>query len=151
MSKQDKLFDRQSIRSALTVWDDLKELGQHPLAQLRIVQSQREVSGYSDTLPGHGLAMRKVLGDAIESLKPVEQKLTNLKPRERAYFILTQEYIEGRNLGYIADCFPISKDTLRRDRRTALDRLGNKLHELEQRHKQKPPPPPPPAPRPPMP
>ena len=49
--KQEELFSRKSIHTALKAWGSTKKLGQHPLAQLKMVEAQRQAGSYAATNP----------------------------------------------------------------------------------------------------
>lgn len=72
LSDQDiiSLTNGESIRKALRVFDKTEELGRNPLAKLSIVRVRCQKSGYGDTPKGRGLALRDVLNEAIETIRP---------------------------------------------------------------------------------
>ncbi|MGB0386290.1 MAG: NB-ARC domain-containing protein [Ardenticatenaceae bacterium] len=130
--KLDDLINRKSVHRALKAWKDLNKVGQPPLAQLKIVASQRKAAAYADTPLGHGQALREVLKEAIETLKPSETKPENLTKRWRPYFLLTERFIDGRSPGYIQGYLAIGQGTYYIEQRRGLDRVADTLRVWEE-------------------
>ncbi len=63
-------LSRRTVASALRAWRDLPKLGEHPLARLDVVAYYHQLAGYRDGTGGYGLALRQVLRDTIELLRP---------------------------------------------------------------------------------
>ncbi|MGB0388552.1 MAG: NB-ARC domain-containing protein, partial [Ardenticatenaceae bacterium] len=126
------LFGRESIKSVLRVWHDSKKLGGHALARLKVVESQRVAGGYEPSAAGYGLALRQLLAEAVESLRPAGEEPANLPKHWRAYFIFTQRYIDGRSQAYVQERLAIGSRMYYREQNAAFDRLADLLREEEQ-------------------
>lgn len=135
---------RNNIREALKAWDRTDTLGELPLSMSVMVVSQRQEHGYSDSPSGRGLALREVLNAVIESMLPdssnentnVEQVVDPADKRARAYFILRERFIMGRNLAWIAAQLHISQRTCQYEQTRALDLLADNLRQQELRTRQ---------------
>lgn len=126
------MLTRKSIRAALQVWKRTEALGQHPLAGLAIVEARRAAAGYPDTCMGHGAALRDVLRDAIDSLRPTSGPPDFTDDRWRLFLILTEQYIGGQAPGYVAEQLTIAQPTYHHEQARALDCLGAILREQEE-------------------
>jgi tetratricopeptide (TPR) repeat protein len=124
--------DRKTLRKALHSWDQSKALGESPLARLRVVDSKRRTSGYGDTRVGFGIALREVLQEGIEALKPGDGPLDPLEKTWRPYQILTGRYIQGRSAEFLASEMGIARNTYNHEQAAALDRLLARLSEWEE-------------------
>ncbi len=124
-------FSRKSIRRALVSWNNSRELGEHPLARLDAVETQRRAAGYGDTPTGYGAALRAVLSDTLATLRPDVGEPNCLEKRWRLYMILKGQYIEGRSPDYLAEQLCIGRSTYYREQVRALDILANTLYEQE--------------------
>jgi hypothetical protein len=127
-------FNRKSISQALKAWNNAQWLGEQLLARLTIVKSKRLIAGYSDTSTGRGLALRDILNQAIEMLKPNDGEPDPRQERWRAYLILKERYIDGRRPSYLSDWLGIARSTYDHAQMAALDALVNVLQEWEQNH-----------------
>ncbi len=78
-------INRKSIRAALRDWDSLKNLSTSALTGLQVVCQRRLQKGYADSLIGSGLALREVLQEAMESLRPVSGSENPTEKRWRPY------------------------------------------------------------------
>jgi hypothetical protein len=76
-------------------------------------------------------ALRKVLCDGIERLKPEDDSSVN--PGSMQYRILRQEYVEGHPTKWLEARFAISESTLHRHRKAALRLLARDLLKQEER------------------
>ena len=119
------------------MWDQSKGLGLSPLARLRVVDSKRRISGYGDTGVGFGIALREVLQDGIEALKPEDGLPDPLEKNWRPYKILTGSYIQGRSPEYLANEMGIARNTYNHEQAAALDRLLALLGEWEEKEQSK--------------
>ncbi|MGB0386352.1 MAG: NB-ARC domain-containing protein [Ardenticatenaceae bacterium] len=134
MSKKYDIYSRKSIEGALKAWQKLEEMGEHPLAELNIVESERKANGYDETPAGYGLALRAVLRQAIESLKPSEARPIPATKNWRPHVILTEQYVKEGRRAVIADELLISpKSTYSKERNRAFDLLADKVREREQK------------------
>lgn len=129
--KQNDLFDKKIIKSALKLWSNSQKLGQHPLAQLKIVELQRKENNYPDTLSGYGNALRVLLDKAIESLKPAENEPDKLTERWWPYIILTTRYIQHYKAKDIQEDYGIASSTYGRYHTKALKLLVDRLRKWE--------------------
>lgn len=132
---RDELFDRNSVRNALKLWHHSQKLGEHPFAQLKIVELQRQQErvSYSDSVAGLGITVRHVLSKAIEQLKPDNSSPDYNNPQWRHYVILSQQYIKERRASQIRDMLGVSESGYFKDQRTALERLVSTLREMEEK------------------
>jgi hypothetical protein len=90
------------VKQALKSWLQSVALGQNPLAQLTIVEKQRQTQGYSDDSLGAAQALRDILRRGIAALgvpgQPAptdESDLAWFDPNWRIYSILTLRYVRG--------------------------------------------------------
>ena len=124
------LFDRKSIRSALKLWADSQALGQHPLAQLRAT-ARRQAALFANTPAGRGIALRQILQELIEGIRPFSPQ-PDLSDRQWRYFIILREqFINGRRAQDIRSELGVSESGYFTDQRHALDQLGNALRDVE--------------------
>lgn len=133
MTLTDGLFGRKSVREALKDWHQSKELGEHPLARLQLTELRRRQArqSYSDTPAGRGVALRQVLHEVLEAMKPDEPTPDFNNPQWRYYLILYQQYVKEQRAAQIQDMLGISESGYFKDQRQALERLGNILRERE--------------------
>ncbi len=125
------MVNRKSIRSALQAWKRSETLGEHPLAELRIVAERRVAAGYADTPIGRGVALRDILREAIEALRPATRQPDYTDDRWRPYLILTDQYIEGQSPGSVAERLSIAQSTYNHAQAEALDSVAAILREQE--------------------
>ncbi|MCA9944173.1 MAG: AAA-like domain-containing protein [Anaerolineales bacterium] len=90
------------LKQALKRWHRSAELSQSPLANLQIVEKERESKAYADNVNGRATAVRDVLRRAIQSLGAAGQKPPEADTdgqwvaREwRHYAILTLRFLRG--------------------------------------------------------
>jgi tetratricopeptide (TPR) repeat protein len=130
-------FDQRSLRRALKSLDDPETLGGHPLANLNIVRVQCEITeqGNPENPIARGIALRRILCDAVESLKPKGDKADYLSKPWHPYLILTKQYItSGRSPDYLADRMCIGRSTYYLKQEKAISLLGGVLRHMEQRY-----------------
>ena len=133
--------NRDTVRQALKLWDQTDELGRLPFAMSAIVTSRCQARGYRDSPSGRGLALRELLKEALLSLRPnpvdgdweSEYKFDLTDKRWRAYIILRERFVAGRNLAWIADQLHISPRTCQYEQTKALDLLTDRLRQYELR------------------
>lgn len=125
------LFNRKSLRSGLKDWDRSKHLGEHPLARLQIVETQRKAAGYGDNPMGLGIALREILQDAINDLKPDGGEPQYLEKRWRSFLILSEQFIHGRNPDYVCEQLGIARSTYNHEQAQAFERLIDILRQKE--------------------
>jgi tetratricopeptide (TPR) repeat protein len=128
---QGDLLNRKSLRGVLKHWDRSKQLGEHPLARLKIVEKRRQVAGYGETPTGFGIALREVLQDAINELKPDDGEPEYLKKRWRSFLILSEQYLQGRSPDYISEQLGIARSTYNHEQAQAFERLIDILRQKE--------------------
>ncbi len=139
------LINQSSVRKALRTWHNTPVLGKHPLTKLQIVVQHQQTANYSDTLEDRGRALREVLRDAIGTFpQPVdlaEQNGSTLYPDKdwRPYVILTERFINGRNIDYIAAQLGIALRTFHDEQAKALRTLVDILRQREESQEAKPP------------
>ncbi|MFN8475244.1 MAG: kelch repeat-containing protein [Anaerolineae bacterium] len=127
------MVNRKSVRSALQAWKRTDTLGQHPLANLCIVEERRVAAGYADTPIGRGTALRDVLRKAIDSLRPNSGQPDYRDDRWRLFIIINEQYVEGQPSGYVAGELSIALSTYHHTQAEALDVLAAVLREEEER------------------
>ncbi|MDJ0753356.1 MAG: tetratricopeptide repeat protein [Ardenticatenaceae bacterium] len=126
------LFQRQTIRSALKGWSNLAKLGDHPLTGLRLVANRRTAAGHADTASGRGIALRAVLQEAINRLRPEGETQPDFThPGWRSYFILQEQFIKGRRARDLRKVMGLSESGYFADQRRALDAVADMLREQE--------------------
>jgi len=138
---QDDLFAWKSIRDALKQWQKLPKLGEHPLAKLNLVEVTRQQEGYEKSATGYGLALRAVLRQQIQSLKPKGEEPASYEelgplpgaPRRhwQQYLILTQQYMAGKRRKYVQESWQIGQGTYNKRQKEIFERLGNLLRKEE--------------------
>jgi tetratricopeptide (TPR) repeat protein len=97
-----------------------------------MVDSKRRGSGYGETQIGYGIALREVLQDGIEALKPEKGLPDPLEKSWRSYQILTGSFIQGRSPEYLAGEMGIARNTYNHEQASALDRLLALIGEWEE-------------------
>lgn len=94
-TSQKAFFNRSVVRNALRQWNNLAQLGRHPLVQLNVVQDKHRRQQRDFSSMDYGRSLRDILREAIDQLKP-----DNTIPKEdRAwwpYLILKQEFVDGK-------------------------------------------------------
>ena len=132
-SKWDTL-SRRSVASALRAWRDLPKLGEHPLARLDIVAYDHRLAGYRDGTNGYGLALRHVLRETIELLRPGRGQPDYDDRRWFPYLILLEQDVNGRSrtalMGLLGPA-GLPERTYDHYRAEAIDTLTNLLREKE--------------------
>jgi tetratricopeptide (TPR) repeat protein len=124
----DVLFSRNGIRAILKLWHLSRKLGEHPLAQLPIVKSRIQQSHIDDSPTGRGVALREILHECIQSLRPGGEPKYGEK-RWRPYLILTEQYVNGRKPEYLAELFGLVRGSFHQEQARALELLGDALKE----------------------
>lgn len=124
-------IDRKSLRIALKSWDHSQQLGALPLARLNIVEAHRNAAGYRDTAIGYGIALRQVLLNAIEGLKPKEGAQDYSEKRWRAYLILREQFLHGRSPDFLCEQLNIARSTYNHEQAKAFEALIDHLRQWE--------------------
>ena len=128
------VFNRKSVRRALKDWHHVQALGAHPLAQLQVVTLRRQeaVQPYADSPAGQGLVLRQLLADLLAEIKPDGENPDFSQPRWRYFFMLQEQFVNGRRAQDIREEMGISESGYFTDQRQALTWLGSRLRELEE-------------------
>jgi predicted ATPase len=128
------VFNRKSVRRALKDWHDVQMLGKHPLAQLQVVRRRRQEAAqpYADSPAGQGLVLRQLLADLLAEMKPVGENRDFSQPRWRYFFMLREQFVNGRRAQAIREEMGVSESGYFTDQRQALAWLGSRLRELEE-------------------
>ncbi|MCB0157549.1 MAG: sigma-70 family RNA polymerase sigma factor, partial [Caldilineaceae bacterium] len=114
------------VKDALSHYWGGPKLTRSPLIKLRIVTDTLDHAEGDPTK-----ALRLVLGDAIERLKP-EGKQNLSAPEWLLYNILEMRFIQGRKVREIADRLAMSESDLYRKQRVAIGQVARVLSEMEQ-------------------
>lgn len=131
-AEQMGMIQKNNLRQALKSWDSVQILGENPLCRLEIVRKQRLFSGYSDTPPGHGLALREILQVIIDSIKPEKTDPDYTQRMWRPYIILSEQFIHGRSPDYLAEQLFISRRTFYNEQEATLDMVISSLIQREE-------------------
>ena len=110
------------VKDALRHYWGGPKLTRSPLAQLRIVNETLDKAEDDPTK-----ALRLVLGDAVERLKP-EGKQDLSAPEWLLYNILEMRFIQGRKVREIADRLAMSESDLYRKQRVAIGQVARVLY-----------------------
>jgi hypothetical protein len=124
------------VEDALRQLHDFAYLGEHELAQLRIVQTR--VAAHQDSSPvtflDRGKALGETLTEALDELRPSSPlpKGLQVPPREwHLYIILHDSYVDGEANRDIMSKLYISEGTFNRTRRRALRAVAKSIAEME--------------------
>lgn len=120
------LIHRKNVRGALKRLDPkrLRELGEEPLAELGAAEARRQAAGYPATVEGRGRALRDLLTDALDALKPEgAAEIDFPDPAWRLYLILTEQYVKGGDPWRLAERMYIGRDTFNHSQADALDAI----------------------------
>lgn len=131
LAHDNHLFCSQSLVAALKNWRDIQALGKHALSSLALIQHQRGSSGYLSQEVGAGLALRQLLWQAIEELKPSVTAPEVISKEWFCHLILKKRYIEMHKPTYIMSTLLLPERTYYHYHHRALHRLGNILQEWE--------------------
>jgi hypothetical protein len=124
------------VEDGLRQLHDFAYLGEHDLAQLRIVQKRldKRKDGSPVTFLDRGKALSETLTDAVNELRPDTPlpKGLQVPPREwHLYVILHDSYVEGETNRDVMSKLYISEGTFNRTRRRALRAVAKSLAEME--------------------
>ncbi len=113
------------VRDALRDFWGGPRLTRSPLMQLKIVETSLEKTNGN---PSH--ALRLVLGDAIERMRPQEgTELGHLD--SLLYQIMEMRFIQGKKVRDIARMLAMSESDLYRKQRVAIDHVASIIQEME--------------------
>jgi hypothetical protein len=122
------------VEDALRHMDDFSYLGQHQLANLKLVtSSDDEVDIERATHLELGKALHQLLVDCITKLKPAGRRSDPPSPDWRSFIILNDCYIEGKPTREVMANLYISEATFHRARRRAIRGLTRAISEMEQK------------------
>ena len=120
------------VEDALRHLHDYPYLGEHALAQLRIVESNLDVQqGAFVTHLDRGKALQEVLIAAIEKLKPPGPQPSPPTREWHQYVILHDCYVVGKLNREVMSALYISEGTFSRARRRAVRGVSRALAEME--------------------
>lgn len=124
------------VEDALRQLHDFAYLGEHDLAQLRVVQAHvtQKRDGTPITFLDRGKALSETLTEALNELRPEGQlpKGLQVPPREwHLYIILHDSYVQGETNRDTMSKLYISEGTFNRTRRRALRAVAKSLAEME--------------------
>ncbi len=120
-------FTIPELRRALKHIRSLRKLGQMPLAKLPAVQHLARARGYSGDA-GMGAAIKEVLVEGIQALRPEDGPPDPLDRRWRPYLILTEQYLQQRSADAVAGGLSLSKSAYFEAQSDALAQLAQWLH-----------------------
>ena len=124
------------VEECLKSLDHFARLGKHPLAELQIVKSCLERRKVDTAISlDRGKALRKVLLQALDKIRPQGEEPKGLKPppREWRQFILLQDaYVQRKVNNEIMSRLAVADATFYRIRRDAIRSLARALWEMEQ-------------------
>jgi len=129
--KHSEFLNRKRVHAALKVLHQGEQLSQQPLTGLTAVTAQRVKMGHPPTKIGNGLALRALLLDAIEALKPTSGAVTDKEKGVRAYTIAVERYLKGRSVSAIEEMLGLARSTYNHEHAAMLDRLVFILEEWE--------------------
>jgi len=127
---------RKSVLRALKCWHSPAQLGATPLAGLTIVQARQRADRLPPTAIGRGTALRRVLQEAIERLRPDDGTPNPNEKRWRPYFIIHERFFKRCSVHNLTEQLNIARSTYNHEQAAALDRLLEKLREQESRFRQ---------------
>ena|SRR5437762_3171958 len=117
------------VEEALEHLWDYSYLGAHPLASRPFTRSYLANGKGRETHIDRGMALSRLLQDAIQKLKALQ--LRKPSSEARLYDILYQAYVEGEKNPDVARRLDISERTFYRERRRAIVVLTSVLAEME--------------------
>ena len=120
------------VEDALRHLHDYPYLGEHALAQLRIVESHLDVQeGAFVTHLDRGRALQEILIAAIEKLRPPDPQPSPPTREWHQYVILYDCYVVGKLNREVMSALYISEGTFSRARRRAVRGVSRALAEME--------------------
>lgn len=118
------------IRKLLQNWESIYELGRGAEAQLDVVTYKLKQLGLTDSPAGRGMALKMVLRDCIERLKP-SGPLNTEDRAWRPYLVVSNRYCKGRHPELIMLDLYISQRTFYRELQNGLSRIASHLTQME--------------------
>lgn len=92
----------------------------------------RQAAGYTGTPTGRGLALRKVIQSAIDTLKPEGESPESDEKNWRRFMILQEQYLHGHSPEWVAGQLHVSKGTYYSEQKRALQMLADVLCKWEE-------------------
>ncbi len=132
----EKILTAKSIRNAFKDWHSVQSLGLHPLTSLHLVELQQRVQGYMETPAGRGLALRRVLQDALYALRPDEREPDPDDKRWHPFLSLSEQFLNDRSPEWVMDYLCVSKSTYYRMQDKALESISDFLRQREEGYDQ---------------
>ncbi len=129
---EQKYFDAKSLRKLFKGWSRVEVLGSHPLAQTQMVEARRRAQNYADSPSGCGLALRQIVDEAVESLRPEAGAPDPTRKRWRTYILLKEQFLNGRSPGFLIEEMLIARRTFYNEQAAALERLASQLRQREE-------------------
>ncbi len=118
------MITAESIRRALRDWPSLPVLSNNSLADLSIIiKRSQSINPYGSSL-ARGRALRAVLQETIDELRPDNGPPQPGEKRWRPYIILNEQYINGRDPAWIQDYLGISRGTYFMEQKIALEMIS---------------------------
>ncbi|MEM8860195.1 MAG: NB-ARC domain-containing protein, partial [Chloroflexota bacterium] len=124
-------FTSKEIRQLLKAWDTTAMLGKHQLAQMTCVNQKMGDKGAEDTEIGRGMALKDILHEGIQSLRPSNGEADLKDKAWYSYIIIRERYCFGRLPEWIMVHLNISKRSFYRELRVGTDRIGAYLRHAE--------------------
>lgn len=126
------VLSRRSVHQALKSWRHAGQLGEHPLAELSLVDARRRAASYDASPTGYGMAVRDVLRAALDGLRPDDAEPDPLDKRWRYYICLSERFVFGRSPDYVADHLGIARSTYDHTQNAAIEALSDVLRQREE-------------------
>ena len=122
-----EIITLEAVRRALRDVSSIKALTESPLMELSMVYRQaRSVNPYGSSI-AKGRALKAILQEAVESLRPDEGTPNPNDKRWRSYLILQEQYFYGRSPDWIQTQLSISKATYFFEQKKAIEQIAHYL------------------------
>ncbi len=128
-----KVITKDTVHRALKSWNSVQLLGALPLAMSQLVNARHRSVGYSDTPAGWGLALREVLHEAIDTLKPEDDIPAPLAKKWRSYIILNEQFVHGHSPDFVAKKLYVSRSSYFKEQKKAFHVLADLLAQWEEK------------------
>jgi predicted ATPase/Tfp pilus assembly protein PilF len=122
----------RELRKTLHAIGNAEILDNHPLLPLARLHAQRRGEAYPDTPVGNSMAMRSLLRNVIESLRPHLGEPDPLDSDWIPYLILHDQFLRRRSIEALAQRMALSRSSYFREQRRALEVLATALQSLGQ-------------------
>jgi hypothetical protein len=122
-----EIISLETVRRALRDVSSIKALMESPLMEMSTVyRKARSVNPYGSSI-GKGRALKAILQEAVESLRPDEGPPDPYDKRWRSYLILQEQYFHGRSPDWIQTQLSISKATYFFEQKKAIEQIAHYL------------------------